>query len=750
MRAMLLRFVIAILFAAFVAANPSALLKEYCFDCHGDGESKGQVALDQPMELGTWERVINALERGEMPPKKKRQPTAAERAELIAWIEKDPLKCDCSKPDPGRVTIRRLNRAEYNNTIRELLGIDFRPADDFPVDDSGYGFDNIGDALALPPILMEKYLAAAESIVDAAFGMAEPSQVETNRFPIDLLEVGYNAKQQGNGWVALNSIEEDDVATTIQRSTPAEFVVRVRAFARQESERPIELTFMLDQQPLEVMNVATNETDPRVYEMRVAVPEGRHRVRATVRRNKDGLSAAEALRWKSGSLQKGAVYVEWLELEGPYPTTRFARKSLLPEEKEGKGAARKFIEDFARRAFRRPLAREERNGLIELMETAWKRGGSFKDGIAVAAKATLVSPHFLYRGELQKNPGDPKHVAPIDEYALASRLSYFLWSSMPDAELFREAEKKTLRKNLRATVRRMLADPKSKALVENFGGQWLQFRNVSALTPDENTYNKFDEPLRDAMRQETALLFETILREDRSVLEFLNADYTFVNDRLARHYGIEGVKGSEFQRVSLARTPRRGVLAHASILALTSNPTRTSPVKRGQWVLENLLNAPAPPPPPDVPELKEAGDLQGTLRERTEKHRDNPLCASCHARMDPIGFGLENFDGIGSWRTTEGKEKTPIDATGELTTGEKFSTPLELVEILANEKRDQFLKALAEKSLTYALGRGPEYYDRCAIKQIVARLKASDHRFSELVLAICESAPFQLRRGDGK
>jgi hypothetical protein len=433
-----------------------------------------------------------------------------------------------------------------------------------------------------------------------------------------------------------------------------------------------------------------------------------------------------------------------MELEGPYPTEKFARKSIVPEEKEGRAAARKLVADFATRAFRRPLAREEQAGLIALMESAWARGSGYREGIAVAAKAALVSPHFLYRGESRMSGGQ------IDEYALASRLSYFLWSSMPDTALFREAEKKTLRKNFATVVKRMLADPKAQALVENFGGQWLHFRNLSALAPDENTYGKFDEPLRDAMRAETAMLFETILREDRTVLEFLTADYTFVNERLAKHYGLDGVKGSEFRKVSLKETPRRGVLTHASVLAVTSNPTRTSPVKRGQWVLENLLNAPAPPPPPDVPELKDSGELKGTLRERMVQHRENPLCSSCHARMDPIGFGLENFDGIGAWRATEGKEKSPIDATGDLTTGEIFSTPVELIEILANEKREQFLRALTEKMLTYALGRGTEYYDRCAVKEIVARLEKNEFRFSELAMGICESAPFQMRRGEGK
>jgi hypothetical protein len=334
----------------------------------------------------------------------------------------------------------------------------------------------------------------------------------------------------------------------------------------------------------------------------------------------------------------------------------------------------------------------------------------------------------------------------VNEYALASRLSYFLWSTMPDEELFRHAERRTLRKNLDAQVRRMLHHPKSRALLDNFAGQWLQLRNVATMSPDPKTFKNFDEPLREAMRRETELFFEHVMREDRSVLDFLNADYTFANERLSNHYGLATVKGPDFQRVSLKGTPRRGILTHGSILALTSNPTRTSPVKRGKWVLDNLLNAPPPPPPPDVPELKEGKELKGTLRERMEQHRSDALCASCHARMDPIGFALEHFDGIGAWRQED--EGAKIDASGELLTGEEFNNHSELIDILAAQKRDQFIRALADKMLTYALGRGLEYYDKCALDAITARAAKNDYRFSELVLGVVKSAPFQKRRGD--
>jgi hypothetical protein len=730
------------------------LLKQYCFDCHGNGKSKGELALDKwtdekeaLADSKTWQRVTEMIQGHEMPPKKKPQPTEKERNTIVAWVETAVLKTDCTNPDPGRVTIRRLNRTEYNNTIRDLLGVDFQPADDFPVDDSGYGFDNIGDALSMPPILIEKYLGVAEKIVDATLGRTKSRK---QRFSVDELEVGYNAKRRGDGWVTLNSIEEDDVAVAQTVPVPGEYFVRVRAYARQETTNTIKLTFMLDKTPMETVPVETNQSAPKVSETRMKIPGGKHRVRAVVRRNKEGLSEAQALNWKSGREQKGAVSIKWLEIEGPLTTSASeTRRRLIPRDPP-RGKERQFVreilDNFARRAFRRPVTKQEVERLVGLAEQAWKRGEKFEDGLALALQATLVSPHFLYRGELQPEPDNPKSVHPVNEYALASRLSYFLWSTMPDEELFRHAERRTLRKNLDAQVRRMFNDPKSRALVDNFGGQWLQLRNVATMAPDPKMFKNFDEPLREAMQRETELFFEHVMREDRSVLDFLNADYTFANERLSNHYGLASVNGPDFQRVSLRGTPRRGILTHGSILALTSNPTRTSPVKRGKWVLDNLLNAPPPPPPPDVPELKEGKELKGTLRERMEQHRSDALCASCHARMDPIGFAFEHFDGIGAWREEDAGAK--VDASGELLTGEEFKNHSELIDILAAQKRDQFVRALADKMLTYALGRGLEYYDKCALDEITARAAKNDYRFSELVLGVVKSAPFQKRRGD--
>ena len=403
---------------------------------------------------------------------------------------------------------------------------------------------------------------------------------------------------------------------------------------------------------------------------------------------------------------------------------------------------------FAKRAYRRPATQPELDRLMKLFFLADKNSENFERCIQVTLEAVLVSPHFLFRGEVQPNPDNPNAVHLIDEYALASRLSYFLWSSFPDDELFALADKKALRKNLEPQVRRMLKDAKSRALVENFAGQWLQIRNLKLVTPDYFQYPEFDEDLRDAMEQETEMFFESILREDRSILDFIDADYTFVNQRLARHYGLPDFKGDGFQRVSLKGTPRRGLLTQASVLTLTSNPTRTSPVKRGKWVLENILGTPPPPPPPEVPELSEAKEkiLSGTLRQRMEQHRESPICASCHARMDPIGFGLENFNGIGEWRNQDGKFK--IEPAGKLVSGESFNGPADLARILVDKKKDDFVRCLSEKMLTYALGRGVEFYDKCATDQISAAVVKNKYRFSSLILEVVSSVPFQKRRGE--
>ena len=594
------------------------LLLEYCVTCHGGAKPRGQLPLDQLAQkpdfaknIVAWEKVLTVLRGGDMPPPGRKRPEPAVFQRAAAAIDAELERTYARLPrDPGRVTIRRLNRVEYRNTIRDLMGVDYPATEELPSDDVGYGFDNIADVLSLAPVHLEKYLAAAEKIVSEVF---------------------------------------------------------------------------LD-----------------------------------VKRRERFLS------WRGDARN--------------------------PRE-----AARRILTEFARRAYRRPVSPQEVERLLQLVDKARQDGDGPEEALQVAFKAVLVSPHFLFRIERDPAPDEKRPlplpaeryvpgVYPISEYELATRLAYFLWSSMPDEELFQLADKGQLRQNLDAQVKRMLQSPKSRALVENFAGQWLQLRNLSSIMIDPKLFPRYDAFMRESMQRETEMYFEYILREDRSILEFLDSDYTFLNERLARHYGIEGVQGLEMRLVKLPDRRRGGILTHASILTVTSNPTRTSPVKRGKFILENILGTPPPPPPPDVPELDNDKNavLTGSLRQRMEKHRENPGCAVCHVKMDALGFGLENFDAIGAWRTKDGSFE--IDPSGTLPDGTTFRNPAELRQALLKQS-DQFRRCLAEKLLTYALGRGLEPTDNVFLREIVAQTKQGGDRFSALILAIVHSDPFQLRRG---
>ena len=729
------------------------LLSRYCYGCHGEkkkGDLDLRVYTDEAAVLRdrrTFAKVMKNLEAHEMPPEKKPQPTSEERELITAWIQNEVFKCDCDHPDPGRVTLRRLNRAEYNNTIRDLVGVDFQPADDFPADDSGYGFDNIGDVLSLPPVLLEKYLAAAQKILSKAILTELRPKSPVKRFAADELDGTASPESLGDGIRRLG--REGDIFAPVRFPHDGEYILRAKAYGEQAGPDPARMSFSLDGKELKRFDVKAEEPAPEIYELRFQVAAGTHRFSAAYLNNyrnpKD----------PNPKNRDRNLVIHYLEVEDTDPS----QPPVLPEShkriffraatSEGKmEAARDIIGRFATRAFRRPVTTDEVDRLMKLFSMAERHGDAFESSVKVALEGVLVSPYFLFRGELQPEPNNPGVIHPVDEFALASRLSYFLWNSMPDAELFSLAQRGALRKNLDPEVRRMLQDPKSRALVDSFAGQWLQIRNLKLVAPDKKLFPGFDDDLRAAMAKETELFFADILQQDRSVLEFLDADYSFMNGRLARLYGIEGVEGDEFRRVSLKGTHRGGLLTQASILTVTSTPTRTSPVKRGKWVLENLLGAPPPPPPPDVPELKEGKEaaLTGTMRQRMEQHRNNPMCAACHARMDPIGFGLENFNGIGEWREKEGD--FAIDPAGKLVDGETFNGSDELKTILMKRQRDEFVHCLAEKMLTYGLGRGLEYYDKCAVDQITKRLAKNHYKFSTLILEIVKSAPFELRRGE--
>ena len=710
-------------------------LAKNCVLCHNAKLKTADLNLDAyhdanavVQDRDVWENVLDKLRSGQMPPKGAKPPAPGDLQDVERWIEAELARADRNvKPDPGRVTAHRLNRVEYNNTVRDLLAVDFHPADDFPADDAGYGFDNIGDVLSLSPVLMEKYLAAAERIAKrAVFGdpVIKPS---SQRYKAEVLKAGDPARHLS--MEARHAFPVD-----------AEYEIRNGFLARRATDQPVplKLGLWIDDRQVKVFDIPTDRTKPREFDVRIPVKTGEHRLRAAI--ISDGQTPNTA--------------VEYIEVRGPFQTQSTgpteSQKLLFTCSERTPDCARRILAGVARRAYRRPVTPREVDGLLRFVSIAQQQGDEFEQGIQLALEAILVSPHFLFRIESDPKPGDPTAAHPVSDLELASRLSYFLWSSMPDDALLAAAERKTLRRPgvLEAQVRRMLADPKSRALVDNFAGQWLQIRNLDNVKPDPVKFPAFDGELRDAMRQETRLFFEAIVKEDRSILDFIDGKFTYLNARLAKHYGIEGVEGDQFRRVELSGDQRSGVLTQASVLTVSSYPNRTSPVLRGKWVLENILNEPPPPPPPGVANLKEEETGAGaSLRQQMEKHRSDPSCAACHAKLDPLGFGLENYDAIGAWRTTDGK--FPVDAAGTLPGGKSFQTPAELKAILKTNAT-AFSQCVTEKLLTYALGRGLERYDKPAVRSIQAGLAADGYKFSRLVLEIVNSMPFQMRRGDGK
>jgi hypothetical protein len=644
--------------------------------------------------------------------------------------------------------MRRLNREEYNNTIRDLVWQDLRPAETFPSDDVGYGFDNIGDVLSISPLLMEKYLSAAETVACAAIAAPEFAghqlRIENEQLAAAGGEV-YGAARilRTNGELGFEYTFGQD----------GEYLLRARAFGQLAGDEPPKMSFRLDGKDIQTVDVTVSENRPEVYEVRAKISAGKRRVAvAYVNDFTEPPTGDRRRRPRDRNLIVTAIEVQGpigLPKLLPISHRRIIACQSIPKHKHSDECVRTIVSKFAGRAFRRPATKQEVTRLAGIVGMAQKQGDSFERSLQLAVQAVLVSPHFLFRVELDKEPNNPKAKHPVGQYEMATRLSYFLWSSMPDDELFAVAAKGKLQdpKVLQAQVRRMMKNPRARELAQNFGLQWLQLRRLNEAAPNPEQFPSFNQELRDAMREETVRFFEAVVKEDRSVLDFLDGRFTYLNEPLAKHYGIDGVKGEQFRRVELTGNQRRGVLTHASVLTVTSNPTRTSPVKRGKWVLEQILGTPPPPPPPGVPELEEEkGELKGTLRQRMEQHRINPSCASCHARMDPLGFGLENFDAIGRWRTSEGT--FPIDSSGELPGGKRFNGPAELIAILKGQQQ-QFARSFSEKLLTYAIGRGLESYDNCNVDEIGRRLAENDYRFSALVTEVVLSEPFRMRRGDG-
>lgn len=786
--------------AAEFSGKLAPFIKKYCVDCHSGKEAEAAIDFDKYQTAGdflgdrkTWRNVAAKLRNHEMPPDDHdTQPTAKELEEATAWIDSTLKAAICNGPiDPGRVTIRRLNRAEYNNTIRDLCGVDFKPADDFPTDDVGYGFDNIGDVLAMPPILLEKYLTAAETIMDKAIAVNDPTKAYTNRIVGKKLTADNGGPIDETEAHLLSS--EGEIKGDFNFPRDGEYQIGIEAWGEQAGPDPARMALRIDKQDVKTFDVTNDRFKPRVFQVRQKFTAGNKQVtaaflndfykpksndaknggdrnlavgyieiRGPLELDPEKLSAAHKL-----IMVANAPTLELDDLAKPKKSTVFSLKKS-DEKKAGEqaaaqrrqqriDAAKSILGRFATRAFRRPVTNDELARLMKLWESGEADGQPFERSVQIACTAVLVSPHFLFRIELDPQPNDPNFVYQLNDFELATRLSYFLWSTMPDDELRGLAERGELRKsgNFETQVKRMMKDPKAQALVDNFGGQWLQTRRLSGLNFDRRKFRNFDERLRAAMLEETSQFFTALLTEDRSILEFLDADFTFLNERLAKQYGIEGVSGDQFRRVDLtgeaaAAQRRGGLLGMASILALNSNPTRTSPVKRGKWIMETLLGTPPPPPPPMVPELEddkaEKAELKGTLKQRMEQHRADAICASCHKTMDQLGFGLENFDALGTWRERDGKEE--IDSSGVLPGNVKFKGSNELKEIL-KEKKDLFSRCLTEKMLTYALGRGLEEYDECTVDRIAQAIARQDYRFSALLTEIVTSEPFQQKRGAG-
>ena len=725
------------------------VLSKTCALCHNDKLSSGGLNVKLLMAPGSiaayrdgWETILDKLRAGEMPPKGIPRPPEPQMQALIHYVEGEFEKADRNiKPDPGRVTAKRLNRNEYRNTIRDLLAVDFRADQDFPTDDSGYGFDNIADVLTISPVLMERYMDAAEIIASRAMG-ADP-------LPQKPLEAQYHAKDKTIRRPDVSTIEashrvEWDGDYTIRFGMPGE---------RAADAKPVTLGFWMDGTLMKTLPVETKPSklvyfDPySEAEVRMYLPSGDHVFRAGFIDDDfvKTVSDKDAYNKKKNKFLDSIVFV------GPFPTDveRASRKKILIcDPKSGPACVDKIVTALAHRAYRRPATRAEVASLLKFVALARSRGETTEQGIQLAIEAMLVTPQFLFRIEHDPNPTDAQDVHRISDIELASRLSYFLWSSMPDDELQGLAEAGKLHDPavLDAQVKRLMADRRSAALAANFAGQWLEIRNLDVVKPDPDKFPEWGPELRDAMKTETRMFFEYVLREDRPLSDFIDAKYTFLNARLAKFYGIAGVTGPDFRRVELTTGQRGGLLSQASVLTVSSYPTRTSVVLRGKYVLNNILGSEIPPPPPDVPALDESavGTLM-SLRQQMEKHRADPMCSTCHNKMDPLGFGLENYNAIGKWRTEDGK--FPVDSSGTLPNGKSFKTPDEMRALLM-AGLPQFSRCLTEKMLTYALGRGLHPYDRPTVNGINRDMAASGYHFQSLIFEIVHSAPFQMGRAD--
>jgi mono/diheme cytochrome c family protein len=764
---------------ATAAAGPSLykpVLDKYCVSCHNERLKTAGLMLDKmdwsdvPAGAEVWEKVVRKVRAGMMPPAGMPRPDQATADGLVSFLESTLDKAALAHPNPGRALMRRVNRAEYANAVRDLLSIDIDVTSLLPPDDSGYGFDNIADLLGVSPVLLERYLSAAMKIGPLAVGDTETGPVEeTYRAPADLNQTqhveGLPFGTRG-GLLIRHTFPADGeylIKATLWRNNAG----RVRGL-----ESPHQLEISVDGERVHLVTLGTPEQFADSFQDRTnsklaADFDAQFQVRVPVKAGPRTVGVTFLAKSAAQDPQKlqpllspfdavdthGVPRVDAVMITGPYkvtgpgdtPSRRRVFVCRPASASEETPCARKIITTLARRAYRRPVTGADLELLLGFYRDG-RRDGSFDTGIERVLIRLLASPEFVFRVERDPDDAAPGSLRRVTDLELATRLSSFLWSSIPDDALLEAASEGKLKdpRVLEREVRRMIADPKGQALVGNFAGQWLYLRNLRTTAPITDEFPDFDDDLRQAFLRETQMLFESVVREDRNVLDLMNADYTFVNERLAKHYGIPDVYGSRFRRVPVRDEARRGLLGQGSFLTVTSNANRTSPVKRGKWILENVLGTPPPPPPPNVPPLKENSEREQPLsmRQQMEQHRASPACASCHKLMDPVGFSLENFDGVGAWRTKDADN--PIDTAVELYDGAKIDGPIALRQWIMRHP-EIFVRTVTEKLMTYALGRGLAYYDMPAVRAIVREQAQQGYRFSSIVMGIVKNTAFQMR-----
>ncbi len=727
-------------------------IRQYCFECHSGKEPEGDldlVRIASAADLGAdpenWRRILQRLTLREMPPEGVARPSATEYKQWVRTLS-DALSAVTGEAEAnrasevGRVTARRLNRVEYQNTIKDLLGLEFDARTFFPADDVGHGFDNIGDVLSMPPMLVEKYLAAAEEIAAAVIVDTDPKHPFLLEVAPAEITLEGGARCSDGETVFMYSSSQAFIDYGCLRD--GEYLLRAKVAGQQAGEELVKLEARLDGQAGDVQEVAAVASSPEVHEFRIKAGRGRHQFGiAFVNDFYQPEHPDEHHRDRN-------CLVYWLSVEGPLDHQVFPEihRRIISEQAAKSRSPLDFtriVTRLAERAFRRPVKKSEVDRIKAAVDKSLGAEVAFEQRVRCALTSLLVSPHFLFRWEL--DPGNAESLPrELTDFELASRMSYFLWSSMPDEILFDAARRGDLRDPRKCSeqVERMLDDPRSIALARNFASQWLRIRNVEGLTPDRERFPGVDAALLSAMQEESALFFDAFLREEHSLWELLGADFTFANDVLARHYGIDDVAGGALRRVSPPAHRLGGILTQASVLAVTSNPTRTSPVKRGRWILDVLLDSPPPPPPPGADSLEDpAGALKAaSLREQLERHRRKPECATCHARMDPLGLALENYDAVGRFREMDGDQ--PIDASAELPDGRRFVGALELITILKDD--DAFLRSLTRHLATYAFGRGLRGGDAAWVENVVQAL-AQEPSLRNLVQEIVASVAFRIQ-----